>query len=109
MGVLEGLAQRAAYARHVAVRERPGLGQLRQRAARHELGHEIEVVLVRPQLVEGHDPGVVQPGGGARLAFRPLVAVLARDDLHGHVALELLVARLPNRTEAAGPEAALSR
>ena len=53
-------------------------------------------------------PGMVEPRGRARLALDPLpAAVLARDRLDGHLALELLVPAEPHDPEAAGAEAAL--
>ena len=73
----------------------------------HQLGDEVDVVLVAAQLVQGDDPRVVEPGGRERLALdaRPVgVVALARDHLHGHVALELAVARPPDHAEAAGAE-----
>jgi hypothetical protein len=65
-------------------------------------------VLVPGQLVDGNDAGMVEAGGRARLALDPLpAAVLTRDRLDGHLALELLVPAQPYDPEPTRAEAAL--
>ena len=106
--VLERVAQGAPDARYVAVRDRSGPGQLRKRSAPNQLGDQVHVVVVGRQLVDADDAGVVQPCGGTRLARDPLtLAALARDHLHGDLALELLVPRQPHDAEPARAQAAL--
>ena len=86
----------------------PALQQLRERAAAHQLGHEVDLVLVEGQLVDGDDARMVQPGGRARLALDPLPApALERHRLDGHLALELLVPRQPDHAEPARAQAAV--
>ena len=56
------------------------------------------------ELVQADDARMVEPRGRARLALGPRdagAAVLARDHLHGHVALEPLVVRQPDDAESA--------
>jgi hypothetical protein len=106
--VLERVAERHADARHVAVRERVRTHQLGKGSPPNQLRDEVGVVLVRGQLVDRHDAGVVEPGRGTRLALHALpAAVLARDRLDGDLALELLVPAQPDHAEAAGAEAPL--
>ena len=69
VGVLERVAQRGADARHVAVGHRALAGQLLERGAVHQLGHQVDVVVVRAHLVERDDARVVQPRGRERLAL----------------------------------------
>ena len=106
--VLEGLAERGSDARDVAVRNRARMHQLGKRSAPNQLRDEIHVVLVRGQLVDGHDARVVQPRCGARLALDPLTGpAVARNRLHGHLALELLVPGQPYHPEPARAQAPL--
>jgi hypothetical protein len=108
VSVLEGLAQRDSDAGHVPVRDRPGLGQLRERSAPNELRDQVDVMVVRGQLVDPDDAWMVQPRRGARLALDPLsLAALARDHLHRDLALELLVPGEPYDAKSAGAQAAL--
>ena len=54
------------------------------------------------------DAGVVEPRRRAGLALDPLARpALARDDLDGHLALELLVPREPYDAEPSGAQTAL--
>ena len=86
----------------------PAPRQLRERSAPNQLGDQVDVVVVGRQLVDADDAGVVQPRGGTRLARDPLtLAALARDHLHGDLALQLLVPRQPHDAEPAGAQAAL--
>src|SRR3712207_6750582 len=76
----------------------------------HELGDQIDVVVVRAHLVQRHDSGMVEPRRRQRLALdsgAPGIAPLTRDDLHRHIALELLVVGPPDDAEAACADPAL--
>jgi hypothetical protein len=75
----------------------------------NQLRDEVHVAFVGAELVQPDDPGMVQPRGGARLALDLAFGVgvaVARDHLHRDLALELLVARLPDDAEAARAEPA---
>ena len=72
--VLERLAERDPDARHVAVGDRARVHAARRGCGPDQLGHEVDLVLVGGQLVDGDDARVVQPGGRARLALDPLAA-----------------------------------
>jgi hypothetical protein len=107
MRVLERLAQGDPDPGDVPVGQRLRLGQLGERPSRHQLRDQEEVAVVGAELVERHDARVVQSRRGARLPVGALVAVLARDDLHGHVALQAHVPGLPDHAEAAGSQTPL--
>ena len=101
------VAQRDAHADDVAVRQRALLQQRAERAAPHQLGDEVHRAVVAAGLVEGDDPGVLQPRGRLRLALGPRArrGVVRRDPLDGDDAVQALVVREPHDAEAAGPEA----
>src|SRR5829696_6888311 len=108
MGVLERLAQGYADAGDVAVGDRARLGQLGEGSAPNELRDEVDVVLVGRQLVDRDDSGVAESRCRARFALDPLPgSALARNDLDGHLALQLLVPGKPYDPEPSGPEPAL--
>ena len=108
VGVLEGVAQRHADARDVAVRERTGPQQLGQGSAPNQLGDQVHVVGVGGELVDRDDAGVVEPRCGARLALHaPAALALERDGLDRHLALELLVPGQPDDPEPARAQPAL--
>jgi hypothetical protein len=110
MRVGERVAEGHADARHVPVGERARARELGHRPARYELGHQVDRLLVLPQLVQGDDPRVVQPRRHPRLARRAVrdgVAAVGLDDLDRDLALELLVEGQPDHAEPAGAELAL--
>jgi hypothetical protein len=103
--VLEGLAQDDPDPGHVAIRHGAGAQELGERPPSHELGDEVDLVLVRRELVDGHYPGVIQTGRCAGLSLHPLAApTLARHRLDGHLTLELLVPGQPDDPESARSE-----
>ena len=64
--------------------------------------------MVDDRLVQGHDPRMRQPGGGARLAFEATADdPLAGDDLDRHLSIQTLVPRHPHGSERPGAEAAM--
>ncbi len=78
-----------------------------ERAPAHQLGDEVDGVVVAPGLVQRDDPRVRQPRGRLRLALGPRArrGVVRRDPLDGDGAVEALVVGEPHDAEAAGPEA----
>ena len=112
MRVVEGLAERNADARHVAVRKRPALQQLRKGSAMNELRHEVHGLVVCTQLIQRDDSRMVEPRRHPRLALRPHgrgPVGLTLDDLDGHRSLELLVPAKPHNAIATGAQAALEQ
>lgn len=102
--VLESFAESLADPGHIAIGDRALARQLLERGAAHQLRDQVDVVVVRSQLVERHDAGVVEPRRGERLPRHARAVVgtlLARHHLDGHVALELDVVCLPHHPEAA--------
>ena len=81
----------------------PSRMQLGQRAPAHELGDQVDGLVVAPGLVEGDDPRVRQARRGARLALgaRRHRGVVHRDALDRDGALEVLVLGQPHDAEAA--------
>ena len=106
--VLERVGEREADPQHVAVGQLALGGELVERAPAHELGHEVARVAVLARVEDRHDPGVVEPRGGQRLARRPLGRGARhpadRDHLDGDVAVEALVDRRVDRPEAPGAQ-----
>ena len=102
VGVLQRGRQGHADAHDVAIRQRGGRHQVRERRPLHELGDQVVAVLVAAGLVQRHDPRVVEPGGGQRLALGTPVG--ARHRLDRHRAVQALVAGQPHGAEAAGPQ-----
>ena len=106
--VLQGLAECDPDASDVAVGDRARMHQLRKGSPPNELRNQVHVVLVGGKLIDGDDARVIQPGSGARLPFDALAGpAVARNRLHGHLALELLVPGEPDNPESTGPEPAL--
>ncbi len=103
----QGVAQRDAHADDVAVRQRALFQERAERSPPHQLRDEVHRALVAPGLVQGDNPGVLEPRGRLRLALGPGArrGVVRRDPLHGDDAVEALVVREPHDAEAAGPEA----
>jgi hypothetical protein len=108
VGVGERVAEHEADLHDVAVGEQAVGHQPGQRAAAHELGDEVDRVLVLSGLVERDDPRVAQPGRRARLALGTAadVGVLDADALDRHRALELLVVGQPHGAHAPRPQPA---
>ena len=106
VGVGERVAERDAHLEDLPIGELPLLEQRVQRAAAHELGDQVGALVVNRSLVERHDRGVLQPRGRACLALEAGVDhALAGEHLHGHVAVEALVAGRPDRAERAAAQA----
>jgi hypothetical protein len=63
-------AQRNADLRNVAVTQRALLQQLRERAATHQLRHEVRRALLGAGFVERHDRRMREPRRRSRLARR---------------------------------------
>ena len=85
----------------------PSLEERAERSPAHQLGDEVDGVVVAPGLVQRDDPGVREPRGRLRLALGPRArrGVVRRDPLDGDDAVEALVVREPHDAEAAGAEA----
>lgn len=84
-----------------------------ERRAAHQLHDDPRLAVLDGHIVDGHDGGVVDPGGGPRLALHALVhrAVLALAEvfryarfLDGHLAVDDLVVGPPHRAHTAVPE-----
>ena len=104
--VLERVAQRDADPQHVAVAELALGDQLVERAPAHQLGDEVDRVVVAAGLVQRDDAGVRQPRRGERLALRARrVLPHDADALQRDRAVQLLVVREPDDAEAARAEA----
>ena len=84
----------------VRVHRRLACDDLAQGGSVHELEHQVQHAVVGAPLVQhGHHVGVVEPGGGLRLAFGPgdeagVVREVRVHDLQGHGAVEALVQAL---------------
>ena len=79
-----------------------------QGLALDQLGDQVGAAVLLAELVEGDDAGVVEAGGGLRLAHDPLPGLLARlDHLDRDVALEAGVPGPVDGAEAAAAELAL--
>jgi hypothetical protein len=97
--VIDGLARRKG----------PGGEPAAQRLALEQLGDDIGKALVRADVVDRHDVGVVQDAGRSRFLLEALQAVavggqLLGQDLDGHLAAEPGVPRLPDLAHPAGPQ-----
>ena len=102
VGVGQRVGEREPDPQHVAVGDRAGRLELRQRRAAHELGDEEARAVLLAGVEHRDDPGVVEPRHGVRLAPGALVgAAVGGDRLDRHAAAEALVARLVDRAEAA--------
>ena len=84
----------------VAVRQPAGLEQRRQRLAADELGDQVGTVVVDGRLVQGDDPRVGQPRGGAGLALEA-----AADDSLARAAILTATSR-SSRSSCAHPDGA---
>ena len=77
----------------LAQRKRTGIEQLPQRLSIHQLHDDERGGIALPDLVDGHDIGMVQGGGQTRLRLKALQASrvrrqLGRQDLDRHLALK---------------------
>ena len=87
---------------------RPASSSWPERRAADQLGDQVRPFVVDGRLVQRDDPGVGQAGGRAGLALEPPADdPLAGQQLDGDVALQSLVAGVPNRPEPARAEAAV--
>ena len=110
VGVVERLAEVGADLADLAVGELAGVGEAGQGRALDQLGDEQRVAVLLPQLVEGDDAGVVEPGRGLGLAQDPPAGLAPLlDRLHRHRALEAAVPGLVDDAEAAAADAALDQ
>ena len=80
-----------------------------ERLALEELGHDVGLIVVDADVVDGEEVGMIEGGGGAGLtleALAPIGAVrdLWRQHLDRHLAAELGVARPPHLTHPTGPD-----
>ena len=81
-----------------------------QRVAVDQLGDEQRVAVFLADLVQGHDPRVVEPGGGLRLAHRsPLLGAAGVDRLDRDRPLEPSVPGLVDDAEATAADPALDQ
>ena len=105
--VLQRVAQRHADPQDVAVAQLALRDELVEGAPAHQLGHEVDRVVVATCFVEGDDAGVCEPRGRERLPLRAR-RILPRhaDALERDRAVELLVVCEPDDAEPAGSEAA---
>ncbi len=80
-----------------------------ERLALEELGHDIGLIVVDADVMDGEEVGVVEGGGGAGLtleALPPIGAVrdLRRQHLDRHLTVELGVPRPPHLAHPTGPD-----
>ena len=68
VGVHERVGERDPDFEHLLVAERLGCDQLREGVAVHQLGDQVEGVVLGAGLVQGDDRGMREAGGGERLA-----------------------------------------
>ena len=95
-----------------ANRQRPALQRLPKRGAFEQLGNQIADAIVRPQLKDHQDIGMIQRGCGARFLFEAPQAVgIGREkrgqDFDGDIASKLRIAGAvhfahPTRTNGSG-------
>src|SRR5262245_32231700 len=109
MGEIEGVGELRDQMRGFAKAEAAPLEPVREADAVHQLGNEIERVVVAADVVNGDDARMMEPGGGPRLAQETLFIGRAEDlagpgELQGHVALQLGVPGPPHGAKGAGAE-----
>jgi hypothetical protein len=110
VGMVEGLAEVGADLADLAVGELAAVGEAGQGRALDQLGDEQCVAVLLPHLVEGDDPGMVEPGGRLGLAQHPAPRLSPLlDRLDGDGALEAPVPGLVDDSEAAAADAALDQ
>ncbi len=110
VGVIESLAEVGADLADLAVAELAGVGEAGQGGALDQLGDEQGVAVLLAHLVEGDDAGVVEPGGGLRLAQHPSAGLpLLLDRLDRDRALEAAVPGLVDDAETPAADAALDQ
>ena len=80
MGVVERLAEIGADLADLAVAERAVAVELGQRVAVDQLGDEQGVAVLLAHLIEGDDPGMVEPRRRLRLAQHPAASRCAPPD-----------------------------
>ena len=102
--VLERLADVGAELGDVAVAEVALAGELVEGRAGDQLADEQRAVAVDAHLIQGHDPGMVEAGGGLGLAH-DAVRVPDHDLLDGDVALQALVEGAVDRAHPARADA----
>jgi hypothetical protein len=104
-GVGQRVGERQADPQHVAVRQRSRRGQAVECLAGDQLRDEVARLAVLAGVEDGHDPGMVEPRRGQRLAARALVgAATTGDDLDGDVPAQALVTSREDSPEPAGPQ-----
>ena len=108
VGVVQRLAEVGADLADLAVAERAEARLPGQGVAVDELGDEQRVAFLFPDLVEGHDPGVVEARRRLGLAHHPpLLGDAGVDRLDRDRALEAAVPCLIDDPEAAAADSAL--
>ncbi len=97
--VLQRVAERSPDPQDIAVRQRPHVRQVGERAPANHLRDQVHRGRVAARLVERHDPRVLQPRGGERLPLgaRGHVLVVQFDALHRDDAIQSLVVRRARR------------
>jgi hypothetical protein len=103
VGVAEGPADIEADLRDVAIGELTRRYKLAQRRAPGELADQDRARAIVAELVQGGDPGVIEPRGGLRLAQDPL-RVRPGDLLDRDLALKPLIERAVDDPHASGAE-----
>src|SRR3954454_16600804 len=110
-GVVDGLergGQLGAERGDLRGRERSAAHQVRKRLSLDQLHHEERLLVVGADVVDGHQPGVVQAREDARLALVPLVQRLVTDvgpgQLYGDLSGEELGGGAVDVTHAASAE-----
>ena len=110
VGVIERLTEIGADLADLAVAEVAVAAQAVEGLALDQLGDQQGPAVLLPHLIEGDDAGVVEPGGGLRLAQdAPSPGAARIDRLDGDRALEAAVPGLVDRAEAAAAYAALDQ
>jgi hypothetical protein len=110
VGVVERLAQIGPDLPDLAVAEASLPGPARQRVAVDQLGDEQRVAVFFADLIEGHDPRVVEAGGGLGLAQHPsLLGAAGVDRLDRDRPLEPAVPGLIDDAEPATADPALDQ
>ena len=99
----------AATSRTLLHRQRRRLEQLAQRPALDELHGDVDDAVRRADVVDGHDVGMVQGGGGARLRLEAQATIgIGRDrggqHLDRHLARQPQIARAIDLAHPPGPE-----
>jgi len=108
VGVGQRAGQRDPDLHDVAVGQAPGLKQPPEGGPAHQLRDEVRALVVDRRFVQGHDPRMAESRGGPRLALEATADnPLGRKHLDRDVALQSLVAGVPDCPEPARSKAAV--